>query len=63
VNRQFLDDAIARGDIFYVEADLRKIYRTIKRVGSVEEAFKQGKYLYCEIYYPIREKGYRIQGS
>ena len=62
VNRQFLDDAIARGDIFYVEADLGDIYKRIVTAGSFNEV-REKPYLYREIYYLIREKGYRIQGS
>ena len=63
VNRAFLDAAVARGDVFFVEADLAKIYGDIMSINSIQEALERGGFLYAEIYYLVREKGYRVVES
>ena len=60
INKQFLDEAVARGDKFFVEANLNEIYEHIMSASSIEEAYEMGGYLYKEIYYLIREQGYRV---
>ncbi len=56
--KQFLDDAIVRGDSFFIEADLDVIVTSLELVTSVQEAYEAGGYLYKEIYY-LLEQGYK----
>ncbi len=53
VNRQFLDDAIARGDKFFVEANIKEV---------LEEARFANTYLRRELNY-LLSKGYKIEGQ
>ena len=52
VNRQFLDEAITRGDKFYIEADINEILRNQKYANT---------YLRRELEY-LLSKGYEING-
>jgi hypothetical protein len=60
VNKQFLDDAIARGDKFFVEADLKGYRKWLEESKGV---WRLGDpYLYRELEY-LQSLGYRFEGQ